>query len=190
MRDGKKLSCSGLLGAGGFVIGVIFLLGMCGKSTDDNPNRNVPVTPTIATTKAVTTAGITAETTTARPTSEGATETSTSEDNSGTETGEESKEPEIIWLDKSLGLYQSTTETKGVIDDYGYITIYGGVGNASKTDYSYVEIVYSIYDDAGNKTGDAIDNIMGLKSGERWRYEAFGYAANGSKYKFKSVTAF
>ncbi|MGN0657169.1 MAG: FxLYD domain-containing protein, partial [Ruminiclostridium sp.] len=145
---------------------------------------------TAATTTAATTVMSTSEPTTTESSSEDTVETSATEENSAVESDEESKEPEIIWLDKSLGLYQSTTETKGVIDDYGYITIYGGVGNASKRDYSYVEIVYSIYDDAGNKTGDAIDNILGLKSGERWRYEAFGYAANGSKYKLKSITAF
>ncbi|MGN0656021.1 MAG: hypothetical protein ACI4KR_04450, partial [Ruminiclostridium sp.] len=42
----QGMSCSGMLGAGGFVIGVIFLLGMCGRPKEDKSNQNMPVATT------------------------------------------------------------------------------------------------------------------------------------------------
>lgn len=60
-----------------------------------------------------------------------------------------------------------------VVEQYSS-TITGEVVNASDEDYEYVQLSFSLLDDADTKIADALANTSGLRAGQRWRYEAVG----------------
>ena len=70
------------------------------------------------------------------------------------------------------------------------ITITGTVVNGSDTDYEYAQIEFGLYDDSGAKVGSAIDNISGLESGQRWRYEAIGTGEGTARWELESMSAY
>ncbi len=63
--------------------------------------------------------------------------------------------------------------------------------NASKT-YSYVQVSFGIYDNAGNKTGTAMANVNNLGAGETWKFKAICLTppTNGGNYKLDEITGF
>lgn len=192
MSDKKGLSCSGLIGATVFVIvaGVI-IVNFAGKKEE-----KVPIdTTTAVKTSVITTINENQEQPNDEETEENYTQEPNSEDTTQETTAEteetttyETENPDIIWLDRSLGLFLNKKTEKGSTQD-GFITITGAIGNGSLNNYSYVAINFTIRDKNGLKIGDAFDNISGLKSGDAWRFEATGYAKGAASFEFESITA-
>lgn len=56
---------------------------------------------------------------------------------------------------------------------YGYGYMRGKLINNTGKSYSYVQITADIYNSAGAKIGDCLDNTSGLGAGETWVYEAY-----------------
>ncbi len=99
----------------------------------------------------------------------------------------EMEEKGYVWGNKSLGLIIDK-ETHSKVSSY-LTTITGVIQNVSQKDYSYVQVSFSVYDEAGRKLGDAWGNVAGLKSGESWKYEA-SYLGSCSTYKLTEVSAY
>ena len=97
------------------------------------------------------------------------------------------EEKGYIWGNKSLGLAISKDTKYTTSKTLTKIT--GVVYNASKTNYSYVQVVFAVYDENGMKVGDAWGNVAGLNSGESWKYEA-SYLGKCSEYKLTEVSAY
>jgi hypothetical protein len=70
------------------------------------------------------------------------------------------------------------------------VTISGTVVNESSTNYDYVQIEFGLYGESGAKVGTALDNLSGLASGERWRYEAVGTSDGVSRWELDTLTGY
>ena len=86
----------------------------------------------------------------------------------------------------------SDTEMSVTYNEYlGYysVTITGVATNTSGHDLSYASVEYSVYDEAGNNLGTALDNINNLRKGESWRFEAvlFGMLGVRSEHRGSSL---
>ena len=84
--------------------------------------------------------------------------------------------------------YQVTIE-RGAYDGFAfYVT--GTLTNNEK-DVDYIQVLIPVYDENGNKLGDAIANCNNLKKGETWRFEAMAIEDGIAKYsKNAEVTGF
>jgi len=81
-------------------------------------------------------------------------------------------------------------ETKGVNNGYS-LNIEGTIKNNTIMKYSYVQVTFGIYDNAGNKIGTAIDNINHLDKKEVWKFHAIGIVSGtGLKYKLDEISGF
>lgn len=70
------------------------------------------------------------------------------------------------------------------------VTISGTVVNGSQNNYEYVQIEFGLYNDSGAKVGTALDNLSGLASGERWRYEAVGSSDSAARWELDTLTGY
>ena len=70
------------------------------------------------------------------------------------------------------------------------VTISGTVVNGSQKNYEYVQIEFGLYNDSGAKIGTALDNLSGLASGERWRYEAVGSSDSAARWELDTLTGY
>lgn len=77
-------------------------------------------------------------------------------------------------------------EKKGESDSYG-CTVNGIVGNATGRDCSYVQITIGFYDENGIKVASGLDNILNLKSGDIWKFSAYGYGSGIKKYQIEEI---
>lgn len=74
-----------------------------------------------------------------------------------------------------------------------HVTISGALKNVSKSQFSYVSITFTLYDDNGYNIGSAMANMNYLGAGETWRYEAIslGWFDNPpASYKCSDITCF
>lgn len=77
-------------------------------------------------------------------------------------------------------------------DSYS-VTISGTIVNGSDTDYDYAQISIGLYsgsNGSGAKVGNAVDNISGLESRQRWRFEAIGTAEDASSFEIDDTSAY
>ena len=76
----------------------------------------------------------------------------------------------------------------------GYsVKITGTAKNATKKNYSYASVEYSVYDEDGANLGTALDNINNLAAGDTWKFEATLFSFPKTKpatYKLVEITAF
>lgn len=73
------------------------------------------------------------------------------------------------------------------------VRISGTIVNGSDTDYDYAQITFGLYSGrnaTGSNVGNAIDNISGLESGQRWGFEAVGTADDSSSFDIDDTTAY
>ena len=120
--------------------------------------------------------------------------TSTSNSSSSSQTAvtkseleQEMEEKGYVWGNESLGLAIAKKTNCQTSKTLTKIT--GVVYNASRTNYSYVQVVFALYDENGMKVGDAWGNVAGLNSGESWKFEA-SYLGKCSEYKLTDVSAY
>ena len=68
----------------------------------------------------------------------------------------------------------------------GYSAYVDGVlRNDSGSDWDYVQIEFSIYDQNGRNLGTALDNANNISAGDTWQFEAFLFDAKNMPYSFK-----
>ena len=81
-------------------------------------------------------------------------------------------------------------EDRGYADEYGVAYyIEGTVRNDTSITYSYVQVQFNVYDEAGNIIGSCLDNINNLEGNGTWKFKAIctGDANSVSSY---SLTGF
>ena len=84
------------------------------------------------------------------------------------------------------------TDDHGYSDDYGFAYyIEGTVKNNTNKKYSYVQITFNTYDEAGNVIGSCLDNINNLEANGTWKIKAIcsGDANSVKSYKFMEFTS-
>ncbi len=120
--------------------------------------------------------------------------TSTSNSSSSSQTAvtkseleQEMEEKGYVWGNKSLNLAITKNNTCETSEYSTKIT--GVIYNASRTDYSYLQVSFALYNENDMKIGNAWTNIAGLKSGESWKFEAT-YLGKCSKYKLDELTGY
>ena len=77
----------------------------------------------------------------------------------------------------------------GTVDSVG-IHITGKIRNNSPKEYTYVQVTFRLYDEAGNQTGNALANIANLEPHGTWSFDAVGFGGNHSKFKLDKITGF
>lgn len=99
---------------------------------------------------------------------------------------------EIIYTAPQLKQQSGLTILEVDTEEDEYSTyIVGEVQNDSNTNYIYLSISYSIYDDSGNKIGTAWDNINGLSPGETWSFKAYVWERDEmDDYKLDSLSGY
>ena len=86
--------------------------------------------------------------------------------------------------------YQVTIE-RGAYDSSGFAFYVTGTLTNNKKDVDYIQVLIPVYDENGNKLGDAIANCNNLEKGETWRFEAMAIEDGIAKYsKNAEVTGF
>ena len=73
-------------------------------------------------------------------------------------------------------------------DDFASYIV-GKVKNHSNQNYSYVQVEFNLYDNNGNQVGSTIDNIMNLRAGGTWSFEAMIFEDSVTRYELVDVTA-
>ncbi len=84
------------------------------------------------------------------------------------------------------------TDDHGYSDEYGFAYyIEGTVKNNTNKKYSYVQITFNTYDEAGNVIGSCLDNINNLEANGTWKIQAIcsGDAKSVKSYKFMEFTS-
>lgn len=80
-------------------------------------------------------------------------------------------EPETLELVGGMDATQGTYD-----EDLSCIHITGQVKNIGDRLLDYTEITFSLYDEAGNLLGTAMDNVVNLRPGETWNFDALGFS--------------
>ena len=106
--------------------------------------------------------------------------------NKGAEVVEEAKEKAETKVPK----YKVVLED-GTYDSSGFAYyVYGTLTN-NKKDVDYIQILIPVYDENGNKLGNAMANCNNLKKGETWRFKAMAIEDGIAKFgKDVEVTGF
>lgn len=80
-------------------------------------------------------------------------------------------------------------EDKGQRSEFA-TTITGRVKNNAGKTYSYVQIVFKLYNEAGEQVGIAMANTTGLEAGNVWRFKAVGLTPDGANYKLDNISGY
>ena len=76
----------------------------------------------------------------------------------------------------------------------GYsIKIKGALKNTGNKNYSYVSISFTLYDESGANSGQAMANMNNLAAGEIWKYEAISlgfFEEKPVRWKCADITCF
>lgn len=76
-----------------------------------------------------------------------------------------------------------------ITDSIGSCYIEGTIQNNTNKNYTYVQVTFNIYDEAGNQLGTAVDNINNLEANGTWKYKAIGLTTEKvHSYKFVEIT--
>lgn len=84
-----------------------------------------------------------------------------------------------------LELLQATATS-----DAHRLTVTGRIRNNSSNDYRLVTVRFHVYDAQGNRVGSALGTIVGLKSGEVWKFRALYLGANAARYRLHEIAGF
>lgn len=68
--------------------------------------------------------------------------------------------------------------------------ITGTLKNTSGNKYSYIQIVFNLYDNNGNQIGTAIDNLRNLDTDGTWKFEALVFEEGVAKFQLSEVSAY
>ena len=71
------------------------------------------------------------------------------------------------------------------------MTITGKIKNnhVQKT-YTFVQVLFDVYDSSGNRVGSAVGNINNLGPLETWRFKAVYFGADGYRFRLDEITGF
>jgi hypothetical protein len=95
-----------------------------------------------------------------------------------------------FYHDNSKGLVLED-DIEAESEGFGTLYISGTLRNVGDSDYDYVQISFSVFDDSGAKIADALANTSGLPSGQSWKYEALAPGSDGAEsYKLQDITAY
>ncbi len=81
---------------------------------------------------------------------------------------------------------------KGYSDEYGFAYyIEGTVENNTNNNYSYVQVMFNVYDENGSVIGSCLDNINNLEGNGTWKIKAIcsGEAKDIKSYKLTGFTS-
>lgn len=81
---------------------------------------------------------------------------------------------------------------KGYSDEYGFAYyIEGTVENNTNNNYSYVQVMFNVYDENGSVIGNCLDNINNLEGNGTWKIKAIcsGEAKDIKSYKLTGFTS-
>jgi rRNA maturation protein Nop10 len=83
----------------------------------------------------------------------------------------------------------SVSEVKGEILTYDGMNISGLIKNLSKAPLEAVSVNYSVFDERGNKLGDAIDFVSQIGVGETWKFKAITLKDGCESYRLESIVS-
>ena len=79
--------------------------------------------------------------------------------------------------------------SKGTTNEYS-TTITGKIKNNTSQTYTYVQVLFDVYDSSGNRVGSAIGNINNLGPLETWKFQAVYIGEDGKRFRLNEVTGF
>ena len=80
-------------------------------------------------------------------------------------------------------------ESKGTTNEYS-TTITGKIKNNTSRTYTYVQVLFDVYDSSGNRVGSAIGNINNLGPLETWKFQAVYIGEDGKRFRLDEITGF
>lgn len=86
----------------------------------------------------------------------------------------------------SLEVIRST----GSVDAAGIMHIEGTLRNNTSRSYRYVAISFDVYNEQGDKVGDAFTNVRGLDSGQTWAFDALSFRPGGTRFRLGNVSGY
>lgn len=84
------------------------------------------------------------------------------------------------------------SDDKGYSDEYKFAYyIEGNVKNNTNNNYSYVQVMFNVYDENGSIIGSCLDNINNLEGNGTWKIKAIcsGEAKDIKSYKLAGFTS-
>lgn len=78
-------------------------------------------------------------------------------------------------------------DSEGSYDGFAYY-VTGTVKNNTKKQYSYVQVIFNLYDTDGAQIGTAMANINNLESNGTWKFKALGVTEQVASYKLAEIT--
>ncbi len=69
-------------------------------------------------------------------------------------------------------------------------TITGNIKNNTSQTYTYVQVLFDVYDSSGNRVGSAIGNINNLGPLETWKFQAVYIGEDGKRFRLDEITGF
>lgn len=84
------------------------------------------------------------------------------------------------------------SDDKGYSDEYKFAYyIEGNVKNNTNNNYSYVQVMFNVYDENGSIIGSCLDNINNLEGNGTWKIKAIcsGEAKDIKSYKLTGFTS-
>jgi hypothetical protein len=76
----------------------------------------------------------------------------------------------------------------GSVDAAGIMHIEGTLRNNTSRSYRYVAISFDVYNDQGDKVGDAFTNVRGLDAGQTWAFDALSFSKGGTRFRLGNVS--
>ena len=79
--------------------------------------------------------------------------------------------------------------SKGTTNEYS-TTVTGKIKNNTSQTYTYVQVLFDVYDSSGHRVGSAMGNINNLGPQETWRFNAVYIGEDGHRFRLDEITGF
>jgi hypothetical protein len=80
--------------------------------------------------------------------------------------------------------------SSGSVDAAGIMHIEGTLRNNTSRSYRYVAISFDVYNEQGDKVGDAFTNVRGLDPGQTWAFDALSFRPGGTRFRLGNVSGY
>ena len=79
--------------------------------------------------------------------------------------------------------------SKGSTNEFS-TTITGKIKNNTVQSYTYVQVLFDVYDSGGSRVGSAMGNINNLGPLETWNFKAVYFGGDGHRFRLGEITGF
>ena len=80
--------------------------------------------------------------------------------------------------------------SSGSVDAAGIMHIQGTLRYNTARSYRYVAVSFDVYNEQGDKEGDAFTNVRGLAPGQTWAFDALSFRPGGTRFRLGNVSGY